>query len=157
MSMSLKQSLYIWISFSLCSQRTSYFSAPPRVQLNVTASPSLTDDETTCLRTLGARGPDGAIPLTPFVFLFSMGIIVTLELVSTLPFELVALQVYLPPSSGNASLIMTDATPFLYLTSMISLEAICLPSLRLCSGLRPVMKEGGTMRESSGRRANSLV
>ena len=49
--------------------------------------------------------------------------------VSTLPLAFVALQVYFPESSGYISLTIKKATPFLYFTSMMSLEASSFPSL----------------------------
>ena len=173
------KSLLGLISFSLWSQTTSNLSAAPMVQLRVTGSPSLTVADWMCLMILGGQGPEAPlVPLTPF--LLSMGRIVTLEEVSTLPLVLVALQVYLPPSSGNTSLMVTEAVPFLYLTSMISLEVMGLPSfihetwgsgspltwtlsssldpsLMERSGLSPVRNDGGHIRESSGSRASSLV
>merc|ERR1719384_1570202 len=127
----------------------------------------------------GGQGPAAplVVPAPPFL---SIGKMVTLEEVSTLPFVFVALQVNFPPSSGKTSLMVTLATPFLYLTSIASLEEIGLPSfiqetcgsgspftwtfssilepsLMESSGFSPVRKEGGHIRESSGGRASSLV
>merc|ERR1719384_2977565 len=127
----------------------------------------------------GGQGPAAPLvaPLTPF---FSIGMTITLEEVSTLPLVLVALQVNFPPSSGKTSLMVTLATPFLYLTSITSLEEIGLPSfiqetcgsgspftwtfssilepsLMDSSGLSPVRKDGGHIRESSGGRASSYL
>ena len=39
----------------------------------------------------------------------------------------------------------------------VTLSSMAEPSATLCSGLRPVTKLGGHMRESSGGRASSLV
>lgn len=47
--------------------------------------------------------------------------------VSVAPIELVAVHVYVPSSSGNTSLIVSVAVPFLYFRSTISDELIGLP------------------------------
>merc|ERR1719175_21176 len=71
----------------------------------------------------GGQGPTAPLvaPAPPFL---SIGKMVTLEEVSTLPFVFVALQVNLPPSSGKTSLMVTLATPFLYFTSIIPLDLL---------------------------------
>lgn len=60
------------------------------------------------------------------IFGMFLRLTVSLQDVVSLPMLLVARHLYSPSSSGNISLIVSVATPFLYLRSMISDElSVC--------------------------------
>ncbi len=114
------------------------------VHSSLTGSPSWTIADDACLKILGAAAvtasfaavegaaafEDPLVTITGAAATFVAGALtVTLVLVSMLPLVLVALQVYLPASSGKISPMTTEATLFLYFTSKAAVELSGRPSL----------------------------